>query len=380
MTALVVILCLILFAIIIVQIGKVTELAAKIRGEEEVQDMANRRQASYSLLFMIVFLVACVVSGAYYKNYMLGYGPHEAASEHGTSIDSLFSVTLFFTGIVFFITQILLFYFAYKFRAQKGRKAAYIAHNNTLELVWTGIPAIVMAYLVIGGLDVWNEVMPDVGPDDEFIEVEATGFQFAWQLRYPGPDGQLGTRDFRMIKEGVNPLGQDWSDVKNHDDFLPNELVLPVNQKVRVRITSRDVLHNFYLPHFRVKMDAVPGMPTYFIFTPTKTTEDYRQQLSEYPEYQVPSPVDSEKQMWETFEYELACAELCGKGHYSMKKLVRIVSQEEYEQWLSTQSSYYLGNIKGTEYDPIQEATTSAPAPVVEEATPVTEETAAPEH
>jgi len=376
MTALVVFLCLILFAIIIVQIGKVTELAAKIRGEEEVQDMANRRQASYSLIFMIVFLVACVVSGAYYKNYMLGYGPHEAASEHGMSIDNLFSVTLFFTGIVFFITQILLFYFAYKFRAQRGRKAAYISHNNTLELVWTGIPAIVMAYLVIGGLDVWNEVMPDVGPDDQFIEVEATGFQFAWQLRYPGPDGQLGTRDFRMIKEGVNPLGQDWSDAKNHDDFLPNELVLPVNQKVRVRITSRDVLHNFYLPHFRVKMDAVPGMPTYFIFTPTKTTEEYREQLSKFPEYQVPSPADAEKQMWETFEYELACAELCGKGHYSMKKLVRIVSQEEYEQWLSTQTSYYLTNIKGTEYDPLKEEMTQTPdpAPAAEEVT----ETAAP--
>lgn len=368
MTALLVFLSLILISIIIVQIGKVTELAGKIRGEEEMQDLANRRQASYSLIFMLVFLAAVVVSGAYYKNYMLGYGPHQAASEHGGSIDSLFSVTLFFTGIVFFITQILLFYFAYKYRSQKGRKAAYISHNNTLELVWTGIPAIVMAYLVIGGLDVWNDVMPDVGPDDQFIEVEATGFQFAWQLRYPGPDGQLGTRDFRMIKEGVNPLGQDWSDEKNHDDFLPNELVLPVGQKVRVRITSRDVLHNFYLPHFRVKMDAVPGMPTYFIFTPTKTTEEYRLELSKYPEYQVPSPVDTEKQMWETFEYELACAELCGKGHYSMKKLVRIVSQDEYDAWLATQTSYYETSIKGTDDDPFK-----GEAAVVEDATAPTE-------
>ena len=98
-------------------------------------------------------------------------------------------------------------------------------------------------------------------PKEEFIEIEACGTQFNWLLRYPGEDGKLGTRDFKMIN-GVNPLGQDWNDPKNIDDIHPNEIVLPVNKKVRVRITARDVLHNFYLPHFRVKMDAVPGMPT----------------------------------------------------------------------------------------------------------------------
>lgn len=351
MTALLTILCIALIAIIAIQIGKVTELASKIRGEEDMQEIVNRRNANYSLVFMIIFLVACIISAGYYKNYMLGYGPHESASEHGKSLDSLFNITLFFTGIVFFLTQIALFYYAFKYKGARGRKPLYLPHDNKLEIIWTAIPAVVMTFLVVGGLDAWNEVMADIGPDEEHIEIEGTGYQFAWHLRYPGPDGKLGARNFKLIS-GANPLGQDWTDKKNLDDIHPSEVVLPVNKKVRVRITARDVLHNFYLPHFRVKMDAVPGMPTYFIFTPTKTTEEYRQELSNYAEYQVPDPNDPEKMRWETFNYELACAELCGTGHYSMRRLVRIVSEEEYNAWLSQQQSYFLSSIRGTDDDP----------------------------
>jgi len=356
MTALLIILTLILIAIIVVQIGKVTELASKIRGEEEMQDIVNRRHSALLLLFMIVFLVAVSITGYQYKNYFLGFGPQESASAHGGSIDNMFQVTLFFTGVVFFITQALLFYFAYKYKGQKGRRAAFISHNNNLEIIWTAIPAVVMAFLVISGLDAWNEVMADVEPDEEFIEVEATGYQFAWHLRYPGEDGKLGEKDYRNIS-GLNPLGQNWEDKKNLDDFHPSELVLPVGKKVRVRITSRDVLHNFYLPHFRVKMDAVPGMPTYFVFTPTKTTEEYRQQLKDEPEYQEPvDPTDPESpQLWEEFNFELACAELCGKGHYSMQRDVRIVTQEEYEAWKADQSSYYFSTIRGSDEDPYKD-------------------------
>jgi len=99
-------------------------------------------------------------------------------------------------------------------------------------------------------------------------------------------------------------------------------------------------------------MDAVPGMPTYFVFTPTKTTVDYRAELKKFPEYNVPDPADPEKMLWETFDYELACSELCGRGHYSMKRPVKIVSQEEYDTWLATQSSYYFSNIRFKESDP----------------------------
>ena len=354
MTGLIILLILILLGVIIIQVSKVNELSSRIRGEEESFYQGNDRTGLWMFIFMIVFLIACVVSAYYYKNVMLGYGPLKAASAHGDSLDSLFNVTLFFTGIVFVVTQYLLFWFSYKYRAKKGAKADFFPHNTNLEIIWTVIPAIVMTFLVVKGLVVWNDVMPDVGPEDEYMEIEATGFQFGWDLRYPGPDGKLGTRDFTKIDLASNPLGMVWTDDKNKDDFMPSEIVLPKGQQVRVRITARDVLHNFYLPHFGVKMDDIPGLPTYFIFTPIKTTEEYREELKKYPEWQLPQdPEDPESpSRAEAFEYELACAELCGKGHYSMRRVVRIVEQDEYEDWLSQQQSYYVQNIRGTADDP----------------------------
>ncbi|MFM8451203.1 MAG: cytochrome c oxidase subunit II [Haliscomenobacter sp.] len=367
MTALLVLLSIVLITIITIQIGKVTELASKIRGEEEMQDIINRRQSVYMIVFMVVFLVAATASGLYYKNYMLGFGPLQPASAHGGSLDTMFKVTLFFTGIVFVITQILLFAFAFKYRARRGTVSSFISHDNKLEVIWTIIPAVVMTFLVVGGLDAWNEVMADLTDEEDYIEIEATGFQFGWNLRYPGPDGQLGAKSFKLIS-GSNPLGQDWKDKKNLDDFHPGEIVLPKGKKVRVRITAQDVLHNFYLPHFRVKMDAVPGMPTYFVFTPIKTTDEYRQELSNYPEYNVPAdPKDpASKMLWEVFDYELACAELCGRGHYSMRRVVRIVEPDEFEAWQAQQQSYFFSNVRGKEDDPwkgvVLEGEVAAPA------------------
>jgi len=127
---------------------------------------------------------------------------------------------------------------------------------------------------------------------------------------------------------------------------------------VRVRITAKDVLHNFDLPHFRVKMDAIPGLPTYFVFTPTTTTAEYRARLKEVPEYQALSDeLDPESPpLWEAFNYELACAELCGKGHYSMKRIVKIVEQEEYDRWVEEQNAqaWYENNVKGSAEDPFK--------------------------
>jgi cytochrome c oxidase subunit 2 len=352
MTGLIVIAILILLGIVVVQIGKVTELSAKIRGEEEIELRNNRTQGRWLMIFMVVFLTLCFVTAAYYRNWMMGYGPHQSASAHGGELDGLFDTTLWFTGIVFVITHVLLFYFGWKYSAKKGQKASFISHNNTLEIVWSSIPAVVMTFLVIKGLVAWNGVMADITPDESVLEIEATGYQFAWHLRYPGPDGLLGTRDYKKIT-GSNPIGQVWTDDKNLDDIHTSEIVLPVNKKVRVRITSRDVLHSFFLPHFRVKMDAVPGIPTYFVFTPITTTEDYRLQLSQYPEYNVPANADEPDgpMKWEMFDYELACAELCGSSHFAMRRVVRIVSQEEYDAWLATQKSYYMNNIRNTRYD-----------------------------
>lgn len=365
MTGLFIFLCLLLIAVVVVQIGKVTELSASIRGEEDAERSSNNFNARFSLVFLVGFLAYCFATAAYYKNNILWFGPHESASAHGGNLDYMFNLTLFFTGIVFVVCHIALFYFAYKFKGQKGRKALFMSHNNTLEVVWTIIPAVVMCFLVVQGLVAWNEVMADVEEGEEHIEIEATGQQFFWTIRYPGPDGLLGERYFRDIS-ATNPLGQIWTDDKNLDDVVSTaagEVVkLPVDRKVRVRITAKDVLHNFDLPHFRVKMDAIPGLPTYFVFTPTMTTEEYRNNLGEldadgnplYPEWHTPYDVEDPEgpKRWEAFNFELACAELCGKGHYSMRRIIEIVSQEEYDAWAAKQSSYYMSTIRNTDEDP----------------------------
>ena len=182
MAALIIILSIILIGIIVVQIGRVSDLAGRIRGEEDQQMDSNKINANLSLVFMVVFLVGCVVSFMMYKNSMLWYGPHVSATEHGVALDYIFNVTMFFTGIVFFLTQILLFWFAYKYRAVKGRKAVFMPHDNKLEVIWTVIPAVVMTFLVVGGLDAWNEVMGDVG--------ENVGVFGATRVKLGFPGGQ----------------------------------------------------------------------------------------------------------------------------------------------------------------------------------------------
>lgn len=339
-------LCVILLAVFIVQVGKARELASIVRNDPAEQDEINKFHTGLGMVFMVVFLVACITSFVYYIPTTLGWGPNIAASEHGPEVDYLFNLTLFFTFIVFVLTHIALFWFAWKYKGRQGKIGLYWAHNETLEMVWMIIPSVVMTFLVVGGLQAWNKIMTDLPEEatsvvlpeneNEYIEIEATGSQFLWYLRYPGRDGKIGTKYFTQITSN-NPVGQTWTDEKNMDDFMTTEIVLPVNKKVRVRITARDVLHNFYIRDMRVKTDAVPGMPTYFIFTPTVTTDSMRRRLSKEPSWQVPDRNDEAKQRWETFQYELACAELCGKGHYSMRNLVKIVSEEEYLAWLDKQ-------------------------------------------
>jgi cytochrome c oxidase subunit II len=389
MTTLLVLASIVLFIVVAVQIGRISELSAKIRGEEAVQEESNKSNSRLGMFFMVGFLVFCVASAWYYKNYMIGYGPLEHASEHGAKIQSLFNWTLFFTGIVFILTHIALFWFGYKYRGEKGRKVLFMPHDNKLEVIWTVIPAVVMCGLVVGGLWVWNDAMGDVQEGDEHLEIEATGYQFGWTLRYPGADGAIGTKYYKNIVPGINDIGVDFNDPKSQDDILlagSEVMYVPKGKKVRIRITSKDVLHNFFLPHFSVKMDAIPGLPTYFVFTPTLTTEEYRMNLKKYPEYNEPAdPAEPNgPRKWEVFNFELACAELCGKGHFSMRRVLKVVEMAEYEKWASEQKAFFPDNIEGkvepnkytwwkgngeakttipTEAKP-GEATPAAPAPV----------------
>lgn len=347
-----------LLAVIVIQIGKLSDLTARIKGEEEAQYATNRTQGTALFIFMIVFLIACIWSGWHYRNYMFGYGPLKSASEHGYDVDLLFNITLVLTGIIFIITHILLFWYPLRYGGRKNQEKAYFfTDNSTLEFIWTGVPVATLIYLIIHGLIIMNNMFPTLTEEDKYIEIEATGYQFAWDIRYPGQDGKLGNRDFRLIDPASNSLGIDWRDEASTDDIVlggTDKILLPKDSLVKVRITAKDVLHSFFLPHFRVKMDAVPGMPTSFIFRPVKTSKEFRDELKKYPEYQVPAdPKEPDgPKRWESFEYELACAELCGKGHYSMRRVVEVVEREEFDAWLKAQKPFYVANVRGTANDP----------------------------
>jgi len=196
---------------------------------------------------------------------------------------------------------------------------------------------------------VWFNIF-DVTKRDakNMMVIEATAKQFQWSIRYTGKDGAFGERiiDKEHIKP-ENELGINWKDESSRDDFFAKEIYLVKNKPVLVKIGALDVLHSFYLPHFRVKMDCVPGIPTQFYFTPTMTTKEMQDYLSTQTWWQTIHP-ETQKPRWQTFKYELACAELCGRSHYGMQKDVIVVEQKEYDEWFKEQASYYESVVKPT--------------------------------
>ncbi|MBR9999727.1 MAG: cytochrome c oxidase subunit II [Cyclobacteriaceae bacterium] len=281
---------------------------------------SNRINAVLLFIFLIAGVAATIwMSFSWFDLYHL-----PVASEHGKSTDSIFWITMAVTLVVFFITQILLFFFSFRYRYKEKRDAFYYPENNRLEIVWTIVPAIVLSLLIFGGLKAWNNLMDD--PPEQSEVVEILGYQFAWRTRYPGNDNQLGAYDYRMI-DAENVFGMDFRDRASFDDFSPREVHLPKGKPVLFKIRARDVLHSVFAPHFRLKMDAVPGMPTSFWFIPNKTTEEMRVETGN-PD----------------FNYEIACAELCGRGHFSMRLLVVVEEPEDYEKWKSEQKSWLSNN------------------------------------
>lgn len=314
-------LALVLVFIVIVQVGKAVELVSVLKDEEE-----HKEDTAKSLAFWFVIsgvLVAIFIAVTVYTEWDKLLPP--PASEHGVWIQDLINATLLVTGSVFVITNALLFIFTWKYRYRKGRKAFFYPENNRLELVWTIIPTIALTFLIGTGIYKWFKIFSEAPTDA--IRIEASAKQFSWYIRYAGEDNTLGPRDFTLVNVD-NELGVNWNDERSHDDFLADEIVLPVNTPVMVHIAALDVLHNFYLPEFRLMMDAVPGMPTKFWFKPTITTAEMRE-IKNDPE----------------FDYVLACNQLCGTGHWNMQRPVRIVSESEYKEWLSEQKSFYKENI-----------------------------------
>lgn len=308
--------------LVIFQIAKASEYVSVLKGEKKSREQANRINAFLMLGFLLVGLF-----GVYWCNkklYPTTLFPQGSASYEGITIDTMFMVTTAITGVVFFITQIALFWFSYKYQEKEGRKSFFLPHNNKLEMIWTIIPAITLTILVVFGLRHWFKITGD--PPKDSMLVEITGQQFGWTYRYPGPDGVLGKKNWKLINgKANNGLGQDWEDKANLDDLSPSVMYLVKDKPVKLVIHSKDVIHDVGLPHFRLKMDAVPGIPTTLWFTPRFTTKEM-----------------ATKTQNPDFEYEIVCDQLCGASHYAMRGVIKVVTQEEYDVEMAKLKPNYL--------------------------------------
>ena len=238
-------------------------------------------QRFWSLLFLFV-PVFCVVTFiiAPSKGWWL---PLDVSS-FGSKVDHLFYVILVITTVAFLLTQGALVYSLFRY-AGTGQRADYVHTNHLLELVWTVIPAIILVFIAFYQFNTWSKIKIQRNFPKQEPDAEVLAGQFEWRIRYPGPDGKIGTLD---------------------DILSLNDLHVPVDEDFVIRLRSRDVLHSFFLPNLRVKQDAVPGMSIPVWFRATQVGP-----------------------------YELTCAELCGWGHYKMRGRLTVQTTAEYQQWLS---------------------------------------------
>ena len=382
MFSLLVLITIVLGVVAAVQLSKVYQLAAKLRNhrEEDISLADNKMNAWFMLVWMIVFFAAVIY-------FYIAYGDFLplSASAHGNDIDMLFTVNIVIITIVFFLVHILLFYFSWKYYYRDDRKAFFFPHSTKLEMVWTVIPSLVLAFIIIFGLRIWNDIT-DVVASENPVQVEVYSKQFDWTIRYPGADKELGFSNYNLIS-GTNPLGIASDDLiikkiaeldeeiqsiesklKKEGNFLPSsqvealedkiyrlqrhklrindvsmsreassgvfsagqddklvkgELHLPIGREVEFIFNSRDVIHSAYMPHFRAQMNCVPGIQTRFKMTPTITTDSMRT-IVDNPE----------------FDYILLCNKVCGASHNNMAVKVIVESEDEYQEWLDGQKTF----------------------------------------
>lgn len=320
MTDLLIVITVVLILVIVIQISKASEYVSVLKGKEKTQQQSDKVNAWLLIIFLILGLIGIYICQELLKGKLLPV----AASVQGVAIDHMIIVTGIITAFVFFVTQILLFYFGFRYHNKPGRKAKYLPDNDPLEITWTAITALVMLVLTIFGLKEWFKI---TGPAPKnAMVVEVTGKQFEWMFRYPGKDGVLGRKDYKLIDPAKdNPLGQDWGDPANDDDIVSHGVMhLVVDRPVRLIINSQDVIHDVGMPYFRLKMDAMPGIPTTLWFTPTITTAQMIKKTGD-PD----------------FVYELACDQLCGQGHFTMRATIIVETQQQFNQWEASQESQY---------------------------------------
>ncbi len=364
MTSFLVFIILVLVGIAVWQLTKIFDLT-QIGASSDDAEIANDKDNSvngYLMFAFVGFIYVFTIYSLYaWGDLVLG----TPASEHGPDYDNLMYISF---AIIFFvqtITQFLLHYFAFKYRGKEGQKALYFADNNKLEAIWTIIPVIVLAGLIMYGLYTWNNIMfVDEEDKQDAIVIELYAKQFGWEARYAGDDKTLGKANVRLI-DGINTLGVDLADPAAQDDKVVTELHLPVGKKVIFKMRSQDVLHSAYMPHFRAQMNCVPGMITQFSFTPTVTTADMRNDeaiMAKVNKINKIRTENSKKIVAEggtaldpyTFDYLLLCNKICGASHYNMQMKIVVDTPADFKKWLSE---------KPTLAQQWKEANAPAPAP-----------------
>lgn len=391
MVTFLIIVSIILAVLAIAQLVRVFEVTSQLRGPVSPlpTDAENKYQSRMMLLVPLVYF-------GFFLWLVLRYGPYtlpDAASEHGENLDSLMTFNLIIITAVFVITHIYLFYFAFKYAFNKDRKAYYYTHSNKLELLWTIVPAVFLAAIIVYGLSAWVSIT-DEAPEDSLV-IELYPKQFDWTARYSGNDSILGASNYNMISN-TNPLGvitktsiaqmmdelmleisqlkeelaagpeggakagelsdriarrqrqldrvKSFSNLDianlesgNDDVLVKSEFYLPKGRNVKFIFRSRDVIHSAYMPHFRAQMNCVPGMTTQFFFKPTKTTEEMRAFVRD-----------------DAFDYILLCNKICGAAHYNMQMTIKVVEEDEFNEWLAKQKTFAAAIM------PAEESTTSA--------------------
>ena len=317
--------------------------AIRRKGSEVATAKDNNINGFLMLLFGIYVYGMIIISFLSYNKVLLP----KSASEHGVSYDKLAAWTWGVIFFVVFVTQGLLHFFAFKFRGTKGRKATFISHSNTLEFIWTGVPTLVLAVLIIFGMNIWAEInYPDFDSDPLVIEVY--GKQWSWDARYAGKDNVLGNDNVRFI-EGANTMGIDKTDPAGADDVMVREIHLPKGRKVLFKFRSQDVIHSAFFPHFRAQMNCVPGMVTQFSFTPTVTTEEMRKDPKIVAKVKHINEIRAtkNKELGEddqlepyTFDYLLLCNKICGTNHYNMQMKVVVEEPAAFDAWLASQKTF----------------------------------------
>ena len=256
-------------------------------------------------LLIVIWLITFVCS--YFFVAKTWWWP-AVASLGGPALDAQFHYTLIAMGIVFVAAQLGLGLFAWKYRERPGASVAYSHGNTTLEVVWTTLTAVLFFGLAIAGAHLWAAERFEP-PKPDALKVEVSGLQFAWYFRYPGPDGKYGRTKPELIDAsagGEAAVGLDTEDPASKDDVVTGTMFLPVNREVDLTLRAQDVIHSLFIPAMRFKQDAVPGLMIHMHFTPDKIGD-----------------------------YEIACAELCGLGHYKMHAMLKVVSQKDFDVWLA---------------------------------------------